>query len=288
MPGSTPSVEHPQPTLRTLWGTPPNPGPVQSKPFDNGVLNLDGYHILVSAGQSNTHLGHGTIPQDFVAHPRVFQLGRHAASNLQLLPAKEPLQHWTSNGSSIGHAKTFAERYIQTLAPDQKVLIIPAGCSGTGLGAGHWVTGGLFYEDLIYRVGYALQQFPDSRVVGVLWHQGENDVFNTSYHADLVEMIPEMRLRFGGGTNIYERLPFLLGGLSDAWLAANYQFQATEDIIASIPFLVTNTAFVSSDGLGFNQPPGYGNDIIHINAAGQREFGHRYFERFDDAQNNTF
>ena len=250
--------------------------------------SLDGFHVLVSAGQSNTHFGLGTIPSDFVAHPRVFQLQRHGDKNLQIGPGKEPFEHWTSNNSNIGHAKTFAERYVETLAPDQKVLVVPGGCAGSGLGTGVWMPGGAFFEDLVWRVQHVLWNHPDSKLVAVLWHQGEDDVFNPDYQQDLIEMIEQMRLRFGGGSDEYATLPFLLGGFSDAWVSTNWQHQVTEDLIAEIPWLVPHTAFVNSDGLGHNHPPGYPQDVIHINAAGQREFGHRYFERLDDAIGNAF
>ena len=249
--------------------------------------DLTGYHIIVSAGQSNTHLGFGTIPSDFEAHPRVFQLGRHASHNLTLRPGSEPFEHWTSNGSSIGHAKTFAERYIAPLGEDQRVLVIPGGAAGSGLGSGVWMPGGAFFEDLVFRVQHALWTFPGSEVRAVLWHQGEDDVFNTDYLTDLIDMITVMRQRFEIQPGEYLDLPFLLGGFSDAWVATNPKFQATEDLIQSIPFLVPHTAFVSSDGLGFNQPPGFPADLIHINAAGQREFGHRYFAQLAFARQNT-
>ncbi len=264
------------------------PGVAPHPPGSQLGDKLGGYHIIVSAGQSNTHLGYGTLPEDFVAHPRVFQLMRHGWKNMTIGPGLEPFEHWTSNGSHIGHAKTFAERYVQTLAADQKVLVIPAGCAGSGLGSGTWMPGGAFFEDMVYRVQTMLWSYPDSKVVAVLWHQGEDDVYNTDYEEDLVYMIQQMRLRFGYGSDEYERLPFLLGGFSDAWVATNWQFQVTENILASMPYKVTNTAFVSSDGLGFNHPPGYPQDPIHIDAAGQREFGQRYFAKFDEAKHNSF
>ncbi len=249
---------------------------------------LPGYHIIVSAGQSNTHFGFGTQPSDFIAHPRVYQQGRHGNNNLKAIPGREPFEHWTSNNSNIGHAKIFAERYIATLAEDQKVLVIPGGCAGSGLGSGVWMPGGAFFEDLIYRVQHALWNFPGSEVRAVLWHQGEDDVFNSNYLSDLLTMIPTMRQRFEVGANDYTDLPFLLGGFSDAWVATNGQFQLTENLIQSIPYLVPHTAYVSSDGLGFNHPAGYAQDLIHINAAGQREFGHRYFSQLEFARNNNF
>lgn len=249
---------------------------------------LPGYHILVSAGQSNTHFGFGTQPSDFIAHPRVFQLGRHGNNNLKAIPGREPFEHWTSNNSNIGHAKIFAERYIATLPEDQKVLVIPGGCAGSGLGSGVWMPGGAFFEDLVYRVQHALWSFPGSEVRAVLWHQGEDDVYNSDYQSDLLTMIPTMRQRFEVGGNDYSDLPFLLGGFSDGWVATNWQFQVAEDLIKSIPYLIPHTAYVSSDGLGFNHPPGYPQDLIHINAAGQREFGHRYFAQLEFARTNDF
>lgn len=258
------------------------------KESDKGDDILPGYHIIISAGQSNTHFGFGTQPSDFVAHPRVFQLGRHGNNNLQVVPGREPFEHWTSNNSNIGHAKTFAERYIETLPEDQKVLVIPGGCAGSGLGSGVWMPGGAFFEDLVYRVQHALYSLPGSELRVVLWHQGEDDVFNSNYLSDLMTMILTMRQRFEVGGDDYSDLPFLLGGFSDGWVATNWQFQVAEDLIKSIPYLIPHTAYVSSDGLGFNHPPGYAQDLIHINAAGQREFGHRYFSQFPFALNNDF
>lgn len=302
-----PASANQQSPVKTSGDPRPSVGPITSpatpaRPTDRGQIRpaaidvtptgeavLGGYHIFVSAGQSNTHFGFGTQPSDFVAHPRVFQFGRHGNNNLKILPGREPFEHWTSNNSNIGHAKIFAERYVETLAPDQRVLVIPGGCAGSGLGSGVWMPGGAFFEDLVYRVQQAQWSYPDSRVMGVLWHQGEDDVFNADYLSDLMTMIEQMRARFSiGAPDEYHDLPFLLGGFSDAWISTNWQFQVTENIIQSIPYLVPHTAFVSSDGLGFNHPPGYPQDFIHINAAGQREFGQRYFSMFDFARNNAF
>lgn len=117
---------------------------------------------------------------------------------------------------------------------------------------------------------------PGNRIVAVLWHQGESDVYANAtkeYYREKLQILID-----GFRTELCDSdLPFIAGNMVEEWrnsqpCAANI-ISATEDVIKNN----RNCAFVSSDGLSGN-PDG---DFIHFSNKANIVFGQRYFKAYE-------
>lgn len=233
------------------------------------------YDIILVAGQSNTHFGYGIDSTFDQPDDAIFQLGRSENDHV-IIPAVEPLDHYTKMDSCIGFALTFAKLYRQEyLEKGRRVLIIPCGISGTSFIGQHWNSGNQFYIDAVSRTNYALSNYPASKLVAILWHQGESDEGNLNYQNDLDLMITQMRSEV-----LSPDIPFILGGMVPYWVNQSGNLQVIQQIISETPQRLTNCGYANPD-LPFTIDKGDNSvDQIHYDANGQRELGRRYFVAF--------
>ena len=172
--------------------------------------------------------------------------------------------------SGVCLAESFAERYAKTYGVS--VGLIPCADGGTALN--QWMPGEILFDHAVAQAKLAMRS---SKIVGILWHQGEADCGETlypTYGARFEEMMAAFRKELD-----LPDVPFLVGGLGD-FLAKcslsdklkNYSFvnEALREIAAHHP----RVGFVSAEGLGANP------DHLHFHAKALHEFGLRYFEEF--------
>lgn len=247
-----------------------------------------GYDLFLVIGQSNTHYGLGLDPVLDTAPPGIFQLGRGGARELKVLPADEPLDHFSKQKNRIGFALPFAKIYQRyLLSKKREILLIPGGRGSTGLLSGSWKRGGELYQDAVVRVNYLLETYPQSKLKAILWHQGESDYFNLNYSRDLEQMISDLRSDIHGASEV----PFILGGLVPEWLR-----EGSADVVERKKALQTSIRAVSEHlkYTGFadsNHPEirkyNVTSEPIHFDAPGQRLLGQRYFDAYRSALGNT-
>lgn len=239
---------------------------------------IDHVDVILIAGQSNTLSGTGSNPAVDAPHPKVFQLGRQGERNLNIMLARDPLEHHSVRGGKIGFAMTFAKLYADELLENgRNILLIPCGHGGTGFSDSRWSAGDDLYEDAVYRVNYALTNFPDSKLVAILWHQGEKDVGNKKYQALLDSMIVNLRRDCGNdGTS----LPFVLGRMIPYWVDQSAIRISHELIIKDTPNRIEKVGFASPRYPFVIQKEDNSVDEVHYDAEGQRELGKRYFEEY--------
>ena len=170
--------------------------------------------------------------------------------------------------SGVNLAESFAEAYAKKY--DVNVGLICCADGGTSLE--QWKPDDVLFENAIHQAKLAMRS---SEIVGILWHQGENDCCETSYPTykeRLEDLIKAFRQALGN-----KNLPFLLGGLGD-FLAVcdedeslkNYIY--INDALKDIAQNNDNTEFISAEGLNANP------DNLHFNSEALYEFGIRYFE----------
>ena len=243
-----------------------------------GIAKKDaGYDVFLIAGQSNTHAG---VPLDSIldaSDPDIFQLGRFDSSDHKIIQAKENLQHWTRVEGNIGFALTFAKLYKPTLAgTKRKILIVPCGHGSTSIA--QWQKGGKLYNDAIERVKFSLNM-PGSKLVGILWHQGENDLGknNTTYQPQLDTLITNMRADLETPL-----LPFIVGGLVPYVVnKPGYSHRLLiQEIIRNTPNRLPKTGYADPDKPFKIEKPRNDLNESHFDATGIREMGKRYFEVF--------
>lgn len=278
----------------------------------------EGYDVIVVAGQSNAvGCGLGNYREDPIylqEAGRVFQLGRFGQDDGKIIPASEPLQHWDQTpGKNLdrkGFAYPFALRYAQGLPSERKVLLVPVGRGSTTIllwdrqqqgfiHAGMDDAGPpVLWDDMVDRMRKALASHAGSRLVAVLWQQGEADVtamanptsplhgYMTSgalYASKLEELRAQLRTLFD-----VPGLPpflFLIGELSDEWRPMKGSAagrKAKADVNAAMNAAVESdpagaSRLITTAGIVGANP---GEDGLHFSAAGSLALAKRYHAAF--------
>ena len=292
---SNPTPSDPTPSDPTPSNpTPSDPTPSDPTPSDPTPIDLvhprsgTGYDVFLVIGQSNTHFGKGFDPDIDFAIPEIKQLGRGDGRNLKILPAIEPLDHYSKRKDRIGFALSFAKEYrSHTNLGSREILLIPGGRGSTSFLGGNWRKGDELYEDAVYRTNYILKAFPNSKLIAVLWHQGESDYFNYAYEQDLDAFITDMRADLYGDQT---KVPFILGGMVSRWVndgseQVKSRRRTLQNIISNTVNRIGYTGFADSEHpaiLKYNKL----DELIHFDAVGQRELGRRYFKAYNYAIHN--
>lgn len=257
--------------------------------INNGLLDPDdvGFDIVLCAGQSNM-AGRGTLDAMFdMADSRVWQFGcdpatAQAAYYRKIFSGADPLHmaEGIATGKT-GPATSFARAYAASTPTNRRVLLIPLAEGGTALVGGStpkWAPGnpgGTRYENAITQTNLAITAakaiYPNSRVVGAIWVQGENDAINNItqavYAAALKSLIAGWRARITGAADMW----FVMGGMVPeqianfpvsygAIVAAQQQVAAEVDKCAYVP---GPTGFAAT------------SDTIHYKSEGSRILGGR-------------
>lgn len=261
---------------------------------------MSGYDIIVLAGQSNAE-GSG-VGEGSIAHynnPNILELvdkNRHLVtlSEEGVLCLPKPYE-WTlqiANERNAGgtlyadFAQSFAEEYIKEgkLESGRKVLIVKTAIGGTGFMRNQWGKGCPMTDRAFEMVDYALSLQEHSRIVAVLWHQGEHDAFES----------PELSLstrekfyydKFGclvdALVDKYGIMPIIAGGFIDEW-SKDYLSQC--DAISKATKKVLNRyggAVVSAKGLKSNNQDSNNGDTIHFCRKSLYRLGKKYYQAFE-------
>jgi hypothetical protein len=251
----------------------------EDMPMNSANLADSNLDVILVIGQSNTHYGLGLDPAIDLPNDRVFQLGRFGADDGVVIAATEPLQHHSQQLDRIGFALSFAKQYVQDfLASDgnRNVVIIPGAEGGTGFGDQRWNKGDDLYNDAVQRTQFILENFSGSRLVAILWHQGEDDVGNPSYMSALDQFILDIRQDLDA-----DSIPFILGGMVPYWVDQSADRMAQQNIIRETVNRVPLTGYADPSLPWVLVKEDNTFDDIHFDAAGQRELACRYFWEYE-------
>ena len=180
--------------------------------------------------------------------------------------------------SGVSLAESFAERYAKEHNVDVGLIC----CADGGTKLEQWMPGELLYDNAVNCAKLAQRT---SRIVGVLWHQGEGDCapeYYSTYKTRFETMMASLR----NDLNLND-IPFILGGLGDflierAQISVNLiNYPKINEALESIAEDNKLTAFVSAKGLTANA------DNLHFNSDSLYEFGLRYFKVFEQFENNV-
>ena len=171
--------------------------------------------------------------------------------------------------SGIGLAASFADDLNkETSLP---IGLIP--CADGGTSIEEWQKGELLFDHACLQARLAMRT---SHLSAIIWHQGENNCISEEkfehYRERFIKFVADMREALGDPT-----LPFIAGELSYE-LEPKSTFgdrpERFNALLCELENVIENFTVVSSKGLPMR------GDGLHFSAAGQREFGHRYFEGF--------
>jgi len=251
------------------------------------------FHIYIAYGQSNM-AGAGDIRNgiDNVEHPRYKMFATTGCAGLgrptlyEVYPAIPPMFHC---GEGLSVADWFGRAMADAL-PDVTVGIIPVAVGGTKIE--------LFDKDKYaqylnslplpndqYLINWAKDYGSDgnahARIVetakkamelgvikGFIFHQGESGSMNgNNWQAEVKKTRDDILEALGLSS---DTVPFLAGGLEEQD-AGGCCWSFSRNNIKTLPNVMDNTYFVSSDGLSGN-----GKDSYHFSSASYQEFGKRY------------
>ena len=253
-------------SAQTNVATPPSQLPVKAK-----------LHLYLLMGQSNM-AGRGKIgTEDKTPHPRVWLFTLQ--DNWE--PAVEPVTHDKPGMLGVGPGLAFGKAMAED-NPGATIGLVPCAVGGTPLK--RWERGGDLYSNAVHRAQFAMRE---GTLKGIIWHQGESDsgaATNANTYGDrLSRMIQDIRADLGAPD-----LPFVAGQIGEFLYDRGPGHAAYPRVVnaalAALPENVPGTACVPSQGLKDK------GDVLHFDAASQREFGRRYAAamlRLQSAQKNS-
>lgn len=235
------------------------------------------YDVFLVAGQSNTYYGIGLDTAIDKSYPGLYQLGRSAPYNMKVIPATEPLHHYFPKPDRIGFALTFAKLYDEYTGYKKNILIIPCGMDWTGFMDSSWKRGDCLYNDAVYRANEIFKRYPQSKLMAILWCQGERDVDNPKFETSLDSMIAGMRKDIAGAGN---KTPFIMGGMVPFWVEREEKRMKQQERLKNTPNRMPFVAYVDPYEPFRIEKRSNTIDEYHYNAEGQREMGKRFFEAY--------
>lgn len=170
-------------------------------------------------------------------------------------------------------AESFAREYA--LAHEgADVGIIPCADGGTQLA--QWLPGEVLFDNAVNCARLAMRT---SKLVAILWHQGESDCTpeKISLYEERFKLIMDTLRKELGLPDI----PIIIGGLGGylsehkRWNNIRDYFPDVNKVLLSLAETYHNCAYVNADGLSANP------DKLHFSAEGLEELGVRYYKAFE-------
>lgn len=233
-----------------------------------------GFDIILCAGQSNM-AGRGVSDALIdLADSRLWQFGctatEPATRYRRIFAGSDPLHFEEGVATNkVGPASWFGRIYADLTPSNRPILLVPVAQGGTAMASGAsppWAAGnpgGSLYELAITQVNLALAEAnrtrPNSRVVGVIWSQGESDgtagVSQTVYASALKAVIAGFRTRLTGASNTW----FIIQGMVPEAISGNVGFPAINAAHIQVANDTNKCMFVAG-------PTGQTADSLHYNA----------------------
>jgi hypothetical protein len=254
----------------------------------SGMVDPDdaGFDIILCVGQSNM-AGRGTLDSLIdIADARVWQYGCATGQSRYrtIFSGADPLHMEEGVATAkVGPATAFARAYASTVPANRQILLLPLAHGGTslvhpgvnGYTPAAWAPGnpgGALYENTITQANLAVTAaqalFPNSRVVGAIWVQGESDgdnnITQVAYAAALKALIAGFRSRITGASNAW----FVIGGMCPEVISSFSGYGPIDLAHKQVANEVSKCAFAAG-------PTGQRADTWHYTAQGARILGGR-------------
>ena len=178
--------------------------------------------------------------------------------------------------AGVGLAGSFAAMWCME-NKEEKIGLIP--CAEGGSSLDDWAIDKRIFKHAVCQAKFAME---DTELIGILWHQGENDSHGgnyQTYYEKLQVIVETLRKELKA-----PEVPFIMGGLGDFLGKSGFGLNCTEYDMVNRELLrfakeQKHSYFVTAEGLTSNP------DGIHIDAISQRKFGVRYYEAFSKREN---
>jgi hypothetical protein len=233
-----------------------------------------GYDIVVFTGQSNGSGGNGEARDALidVDDPRVFSWPGSGSNVGKIVLGRDGLGFPSPDASNgVAPALEFG-RWWALANPGRRVLVVPAAVGGTSLIGGPWAVGGAHYNTAISLANGAVAAAgANSRVVAIVWQQGENEGWATTtkaaYATAMDATLNGLRAAITGASTA----KIIVGGMVPFWRTTTPTGPSAMNVHAAhveAPTRLTNTLFVDGPW-GLVQ----GFESVHYSAEGARVIG---------------
>ncbi len=239
------------------------------------------YSVIAVLGQSNAHgAGVGLDPALDASHPDVHQWPSSGRSRGTVVLGVDPLFHYVPS-NAVGFACAFAREMVRETG--MPVLLVPAALGDTSFAPKNgftWdpadrTTRTNLYRHALKAIDGALATRSGNRLAAVLWHQGESDVPLmpvAEYAAKLDSVIDGIRGRYD------PELPFVIGQMVPEKIEQSRpEYREIDAVHRDTPHRRGQVEYVAGPRNSYNSV----DELVHYNAAGQRELGRRMWQAFD-------
>lgn len=225
---------------------------------------------ILLIGQSNM-AGRGFIREVPPIHNEKIQMLRNGKWQMMA----EPI-NFDRPVAGVSLASSFTAMWIHD-NPDNIIGLIP--CAEGGSSLDDWAVGKELFKHAILQAKLAMES---SKLVGILWHQGESDSYNGNhrlYYKKLQRIITTLRDELN-----VPNIPLIIGGLPDFLGKEGFgkhctEFKLINEELKKFANTHENCYFVTAEDLKSNP------DCIHIDAHSLRKFGLRYYAAFSQKKN---
>lgn len=245
--------------------------------FQIGMVNPDdvGFDGILLIGQSNMQGAGVRDAKIDVVDSRIFQFGCLASDTTyyqKIHQAADPLA-MPVGGTDLGPGMPFARTYAAMTPTNRRVLLLPLAVGSTGLVGGTWASGtpgGALYESAISQallaVTAAQAMYPNSRIVGFAWIQGEGDGDGAQSQAAYATALKAMIAGFRARLSVPDAW-FIIGGMVPEGITSHANYQPINAAHIQVANETDHCTFVAG-------PTGLdGGSALHYNAAGIRLHG---------------
>lgn len=224
----------------------------------------------------------------------VFEQAEHPYrrySGVNAIGTAPPYQGWSDKQTQTGpqYGINMGYQFSENMAkahPDVNIGLVVNSSSGANIityekGAEALVPAANGYVNTVERMQQALSG--NAVFKGIIWHQGESDQLDSTYGQHLRNLIYDLRTALNT-----PEVPLILGGLSEnnrpSAIAHNMRVSAETSNIPWMTFIssVSPSMIVSrAETEAYkNDPAVWHTDYTHFSAAGQIEFGNRYYQAY--------
>lgn len=265
----------------------------------------DKFDIIIVAGQSNASgCGLGETKTPWHTDDKIMMFNKSYKADVVSTPYGDMIEVQDTGDCYLAVADergendnkaavfclSFAKKYAQNnLEKGRKVLLVQTAIGGTGFAKNHWGENQKLSNRMFEMVDAALSMNKENKIVALLWHQGEHDIFENAqlnyeqrkefYVKKLTTFIANVRAKYG-------QVPVVSAGFCKTWIELQDK-ERVAAIVDAYKYITQNTPCMAhvqnTYDLKSNSQAVVGSeDTAHFCRDSSYELGRRYYEKYID------
>lgn len=257
-----------------------------------GASDYEGVDIVLALGSDNmlTQIAN-SFDVNLHSEPEMKQLAMSSSYAGKIVPYSIGPKFLTSSVTNPAGCipALFCKGYLRSIRYQRRVVVVPVAVSGSSYTGGSWNESDPVYQAAVLAANTVIASDPNSKVVSILWHSGEEDAEAASTAAEYVnyvaDMVSAIRLNMIDSdlmdATYRSQIPFIVGGMASSWYTQEARRLVLQSAIESIPTYLEYSAYVDADDLTSTtlEPK-----IFTVSAS--EMLGQRYFSAIETARAN--